>query len=96
MNWQLTVTQNFAPVVNLDYTHQTHTVNSGQQFSFEHSANLFYDCDDGVSAVQMVQSNGDPLPFWINYDSSTYTYYGVAGEVAADTTFYFSIFAWDT
>ena len=96
MAWQLTVNENFGPTVVTGYTTPTHIVSSGSQFSFTHTANLFFDCDDGIDSVSMIQSNGDPLPFWINYDPATYTYFGVAGEVASDTTFYFSIYAWDT
>ena len=57
VNWELTVTENYGPVANVDYVYANDTVTAGDSFSFTHSANLFYDCDDGIDSVYMVSSN---------------------------------------
>lgn len=75
----------------------THTVESGAAFSFTHSALLFNEADagDSISAVYMTWG-GSPLPSWMAYSGTTYTYSGTAPTVGVTTTYILTIYAFDT
>lgn len=103
--WVLDIQLNNPPVADPAILPVTHTVFSGDPFSFTHSATLFSDPDgppnaalpagnDYISSIYMTWG-GDPLPDWILYNPITQNYAGVAPTVGALTTYLFNIWAYD-
>ncbi|MEO1151675.1 MAG: cadherin-like domain-containing protein, partial [Pseudomonadota bacterium] len=86
----VTITQNLfvrpvndAPIVTVDPLDQS--VTRDEEFIFTIASDTFVDVDSGGFAVEARLSNGDPLPDWINFDPTTFTFAGTPNFRAVGT-----------
>jgi len=67
---------NDAPIVNPNIIFEPKQIDENQLFSFTFSESVFEDIDGDHLTYTAMQTNGDALPTWLNFDAVTRTFTG--------------------